>query len=248
MSKSWQERHLDRFYRSRPGWIDGTTEFWKFIETHAKPGGAVLEIGCGPSNPTSRFLKETFGRLDGLETDAHAGKNEHVDRLYVYDGGRWPLADGSYDTIVANYVLEHLEHPKETLREVARILKPGGVFLFRAPNLWHYVTLGALLTPHWFHRLVANRLRGLPRDAADPCRAFYRMNTPPRVRSACRAAGLTEVETRMIEKEPSYGRSSRLLFFAFMIYERAVNSTGFLAGVRANLLGAWQKIPGPPRQ
>ena len=243
--QSWQERYWDRFYRHKPGWVDGTTEFWNMISAHAKQGGRALELGCGAANTTSRFLKEKYRTVEGLEAADPLPANEHMDQVHRSENGRWPLADGSFDTVVASYVLEHLEDPAATLAEATRVLKPGGVFIYRTPNLWHYVTLGALLSPHWVHRLLANRLRGLPEMAEEPHRAFYRVNTRRAVSQVCRRCGLVEIETRLIERDPSYGRSSRLLFFAFMAYERVVNCTDLLAGVRANLLGVWRKAGAP---
>jgi 2-polyprenyl-3-methyl-5-hydroxy-6-metoxy-1,4-benzoquinol methylase len=47
---------------------------------------------------------------------------------------------GSFDARASNHVPEHVELPKLHLREAARALMPGGVYCFRTPNLWHYVT------------------------------------------------------------------------------------------------------------
>jgi 2-polyprenyl-3-methyl-5-hydroxy-6-metoxy-1,4-benzoquinol methylase len=71
-------------------------------------------------------------------------------------------------------VLEHLYEPEEVFREVARVLKPGGVFLFKTPNKWHYMPTIAQLTPHGFHRAV-NRWRGRAEIDIFPTR--YRANT-----------------------------------------------------------------------
>ena len=81
--------------------------------------------------------------------------NASLRAAYVYDGGRFPFPDGAYDCAVANYVIEHVRFPVHFTREVARGLKPGGRFYFRAPNLLHYVALPARPTPHRVHELLA---------------------------------------------------------------------------------------------
>jgi len=239
-SRSWQQAYVEHYYRSRPGWIDGTVEFWQLIRKYLSAPGNVLELGCGPTNRTSEFLSSIADRLEGLDVDEGARNNEHIDQVHIYDGGAWPLEDASLDGVVADYVLEHVEHPSAVVAEVARVLKPGGVFLFRAPNVWHYVSMLSYLTPQWLHRLASNRLRNAPSEARDPYPTYYRMNTRRSIRSLCRKASLEELELRMIEKEPSYGMSSRILFHVFMLYERMVNKTGLLAGARANVLGAYR--------
>ena len=45
----------------------------------------------------------------------------------------------------------------------------------------------------------------------------------------------------MVEKEPSYGAASRLLFYPMLWYERLVNFSDRLAGLRANIIGVARK-------
>ena len=58
---------------------------------------------------------------------------------------------------------------------------------------------------------------------------------------AARRCGLAVAELTLIEKEPSYGMSNKALFLLFMAYERVVNSTEALAGMRANILAVLRK-------
>lgn len=46
-----------------------------------------------------------------------------------------PYPDSTYDLVTCTEVLEHLEHYRETIREVHRIVKPGGVFVLTTPNI-----------------------------------------------------------------------------------------------------------------
>jgi len=52
----------------------------------------------------------------------------------------------------------------------------------------------------------------------------------------------------MIEKEPSYGMYSRVLFFLLMSYERVVNSSNFFSPLRGNILGAFVKPSTGPKE
>jgi SAM-dependent methyltransferase len=166
---SWQERALDRYYRSRPGWVDGTSLFKRLIEAHVRPGGEILELGAGPSNPLSRFLAG-LGPVTGLDLDPEVEKNDACTRALVYDGGAFPLEDASFDALVSNYVLEHLRDPTATMRECRRVLRPGGILIFRTPNLWHYVSLIARLTPHSSTSASCPSPRTPPRMPTSPTR------------------------------------------------------------------------------
>ena len=246
-STPWRVRYLQRFYYGRPGWINGTREFHQLIQSVAgrfeKP--RVLEIGPGPESATTRFMREVFGDIDGLDIDEQIRKNTDLRQAFVYDGKKWPIQDQSYDLIVADWVMEHVQNPAEMLSEVRRVLAPGGVFVFRTPNLFHYVSMASRLTPHWFHLAVARRLKGNADHVHDEYPTWYRTNTAATIRRLCRRAKLREIELRQIEKEPSYASVSRVLFLMFMIYERLVNGTPLLAWARVTILCAVAKPAEP---
>ncbi len=237
---SWQQRARGRFYDPASGFVDGTTEFHRLFESVVPPISRILEIGAGPSNQSSDFFA-TKGALTGLDIDPDVSGNRALTQCAVFDGGRFPFPDASFDVAVSNYVLEHVPDPELHLKEVERVLAPGGAYVFRTPNRYHYVALVSSLTPHWFHTLVANRLRGLPPEAHDPYPTVYAMNSRNAVRRFTRSASLRIEVLRLIEKDPSYGMASRLTFYPMMVYERVVNSTESLAVLRANILAVLRK-------
>jgi SAM-dependent methyltransferase len=239
-TRQWQQAYMQRFYSPARGWVDGTTEFHELCRVSIPRGSSILEIGAGGTNPTSNFLA-SLGDVHGLDPDPHVGDNTALSDATVLDSPSFPFAEGSFDACVTNYVLEHVEDAMSHLMEVARVLRPGGVYVFRTPNRLHYVSLAAWLLPHWVHETVANRLRNLPADAHGPHRTIYALNTPHAIRRAAQRAGLGVETLRLVEKEPSYGMSSPLLFLALTGYERLVNSTESLAFLRSNIFGVLHK-------
>lgn len=237
---SWQEAWLERFYSRERGWVDGTTEFHDLCASRLPRGGPLLEIGAGPSNPTSRFLAG-IGELHGVDPDPDVRDNDALASAELLQNGRFPFADGFFAGCVSNFVLEHVDDAATHLAEVRRVLRPGAPYVFRTPNRFHYVALVSSLTPHWFHVRVANRLRRLDDDSHDPYPTVYALNSRRAIRAAARGAGLAVDELRVIEKEPSYGMSSRVLFLSFTAYERLVNSTSLLADLRCSILGVLRK-------
>jgi SAM-dependent methyltransferase len=176
-----------------------------------------------------------------LDVDPAVQSNEYVAEARVLETNRYPFADSCFDACVSNYVVEHIADPGSHLSEITRILRPGGVYLFRTPNRYHYVTVVSRLTPHWIHENVANRLRNLDDHAPDPYPTYYRLNSRRAITRAAAQAGLRVRELRMVEKEPSYGMASRLLFVVFMLYERVVNSSALFAALRVNVFGLLQR-------
>jgi SAM-dependent methyltransferase len=236
----WQETYVERFYRQRAGWADGTTEFHDLCASNIPCGADILEIGAGPSNATSRFLA-SLGKLQGVDTDPEVKTNDALDVAHVLTSDEYPFPANKFDACVSNYVLEHISNPGLHLQEISRVLKTNGLYLFRTPNLFHYVAMISCLTPHWVHKLFANRLRSLSFDSHEPYPTVYRLNSPARIRRLAAQYGFSVDRLRLVEKEPAYGMSSRFLFLIFMSYERLVNAFEVLANLRANLFVVLRK-------
>ena len=233
---------MERFYRSRRGWVDGTAEFHELCARAIECRGArILEVGPGPSNATSRFLA-TLGVLYGVDPDRDVLTNDALAQATVVaPGAPFPFEGAWFKGCVSNYVVEHVTDAEHHLAEVYRVLAPGGAYVLRTPNLLHYVSLVAAATPHWFHCAVANRLRVLPSGGHDPYPTVYKLNTRRAIERSAARTGF-DVETLLfVEKQPSYGMCARPLFMALMGYERIVNSSDALAFLRANVFCVLRK-------
>jgi len=230
---------FQRFYFSKPWYVSGTALFHELIQAGTPKNAEILEIGAGPENATSNFLS-SIGRVTGLDIDKSVETNPALTEAHIFDGGRFPFTDNRFTVCVSNYVLEHVANPDLHFKEVARVLRPGGIYFFRTPNIWHYITIASRFLPHSLHLKLANQLRGL-KGAHDPYPTVYRANSRRALeKHACNAA--MRINTlKMIEVEPSYGAASPLLFFPMMFYERTVNRLSALSAFRVNILGAVEK-------
>src|SRR5260370_34263769 len=74
---TWQQEWIDRFYKSRPGWKDGTTEFHELCRAHAPLHARILEVGAGATNTTSAFLA-SLGELHGVDLADEIRGNVHL--------------------------------------------------------------------------------------------------------------------------------------------------------------------------
>lgn len=242
------QRLLDTYYPLTPEGIrfrNSTKLFYDwFLGGIDARNAVVLNVGAGPTPPSpARCLKGKVKRVVGVDPDPVIRSNTDLDEAHVNDGVHLPFDDDTFDTAVSDWTLEHVSEPEPFLREIVRVLKPGASFWFRTSNRWHYVIMASALTPHWFHRLVANRARTLPSDAHEPWPTRYRMNTPAALRKALAGAGFETVAIKMIEAEPAYMLFSPLAFRLGVRYERLVNRSGWLSRFRLIMLGRARKAP-----
>lgn len=130
--------HLDRLELSLPGEGSSSLQRWivnRFYSAHKTSkqvnrcvgrlldelpeDGWGLNLGCGHTRLHPRVIN-----LDVQESDT-------VDVLTW--GTKLPFADNSLDLVISQEVLEHIEDPWETVSEVQRILRPGGIFYCQVP-------------------------------------------------------------------------------------------------------------------
>jgi ubiquinone/menaquinone biosynthesis C-methylase UbiE len=162
-SISFDERCID-YARDRFEYIAGRAGW---------PYGNVLELGCG----TGFFLLnlKLAGVVEhGYVTDLSPGMVEvarrNASRLgfevegRVADAERIPYDDGTFDLVVGHAVLHHIPDVEQSLREVLRVLKPGGRFVFAGePTRWGDYVARRLSRATWWATMRATRL---PRLAA----------------------------------------------------------------------------------
>lgn len=170
-------RALRNLVPARLAWFD------RFV---AWPGRRVLDLGCAGG-----FMAEALHDRGALVTGidparaavaaaaAHAAQSERAIAYAVARGEALPFPPGSFDAIVCVDVLEHVDDLGRVLAETARVLRPGGLFLFDTINR---SALARLVTI----TLAEDVLRLLPRGTHDPAR-FIR---PAELRAGLRAAGL----------------------------------------------------------
>ena len=93
-------------------------------------GGRLLDIGCAKGH-FPRFMRERGWEVEGTEPHSKVSYdfpvfNGRIDQL--------PVEDSRYDAVTAWAVMEHTHDPAAYFKTVARILKPGGKFVFLVTN------------------------------------------------------------------------------------------------------------------
>jgi SAM-dependent methyltransferase len=117
--------------------------------------GRLLDVGCGNS-PYRHLLDPAAAQYQGV--DVPAAKDfgyQNADTVY-YDGHALPFPDASFDAVLCTEVIEHIPDPTEIIREMHRVLKPGGRLIATIPwsARFHY-------QPYDYHRYTPSMLQPL---------------------------------------------------------------------------------------
>jgi SAM-dependent methyltransferase len=241
------ERVFRRFYPNLPlqdRSLPGATAFYDWVRQHIDPQTVMLNLGAGGPAPRAkiRTFKGEVARVAGADFDPAVLSNSELDDAHlITTDGKLPFADESFDLVLSDWVVEHVADPARFLSEVMRVLRRGGFFFLRTPNKHHYVGFLATITPHWFHELVANRVRGMTTEDHEPWPTYYRLNSRRAIERAGYAAGFRTVEVRIWEGPPGYLVFNSVPFVLGVAYERLVNRYRALEDLRANIFARLAK-------
>ena len=120
----------------------------RFEHLDLKEGMTLLDLGCGEGRHTlsaaltapihavgldmsRRDLTTARNRCGDFES---LTKTENAPSLIEGDGARLPFADATFDRIICSEVLEHIHDYETFLREIRRVIKPGGLFAASVPS------------------------------------------------------------------------------------------------------------------
>jgi SAM-dependent methyltransferase len=124
-------------------WQDGFTDgadpeyeeqILPIVAEHLAGRRHVLDVGTGEGQLARHLLAHGVDRVTGIDPTVNQLREAVArggDARYVRaDAVRMPFADGSFDGVLACLVFEHIAEIDDALAEVARVLAPGGTFLF----------------------------------------------------------------------------------------------------------------------
>jgi demethylmenaquinone methyltransferase/2-methoxy-6-polyprenyl-1,4-benzoquinol methylase len=172
----------------------------------ARPGERVLDVATG-TGMVARALRDRYGcAVVGLDRSPDMlgvarGRTGLYDALVEGRAESLPFDDGSFDHLTFTYLLRYVDDPAATMRELARVVKPGGrvamvEFGLPArpwrPLWWLYTRLGLPLGG----RVASARWAAVGAFLGPSIERFYRAHPLPEVVRFWREAGLGDVRVR----------------------------------------------------
>ncbi len=119
------ERYLHRRFTAEASYL-------KDLETAKSQKNKLLDVGCATGD-FPRFLIERGWDVEGVEVSVAAEQIKDF-RVYTEEFQDIPVNEPTYDAVTAWAVLEHVHNPMAYFQKAARVLKPGGLFVFLVPN------------------------------------------------------------------------------------------------------------------
>lgn len=214
------------------------------ISLYVNPNLRWLDLGCGHKILPEWRLKEEKDLVSkckmivGIDYDLHSLKNHKNIHFKVRgDISKLPFSAASFDLVTANLVVEHLENPEVHFKEVNRILKSNGIFIFHTPNLLCCsLTIGRLAPQKLKEKIIYildNRGKG---DVFD---TYYGANTRGRIKILAQNTGFNILKTKMIVSTALFKIVPPLALFELIWIK--ILMTKLLKGFRPNIIAILKK-------
>lgn len=99
-------------------------------------GRRLLDAGSGTGHfsAAARARRAEVVAVDIGANLLREARRKGIERLAACDVARLPFADGTFDVVVSSECIEHTPSPAVSVRELARVLRPGGILVLTTPN------------------------------------------------------------------------------------------------------------------
>jgi SAM-dependent methyltransferase len=178
LSLDRQNRFRQQYQLAYPDWKPATKVYADLVRSYLWPNTRLLDLGCGRGGLVEQLLHppEKMIGVDADEQSLHEHRLPALPRATAA-AHVLPFTVASFDLVISSWLLEHVSAPAPLLREIGRVLRPGGRFIFITPNKRHPLALLNALAGRygrWQARCV-QQLYG--RAAADTFPTHYRANS-----------------------------------------------------------------------
>lgn len=156
---------------------------------------SLLDVGCGPGTVASAARRAGFVAIGSDADSSMLGLVRRKDPALGLVGGALPdlpFVQGRFDAVAANFVVNHTPDPRASVRELARVTRPGGRL---ALTIW--TAAPGPLNQLWGDVLAAASVDRPPARTLPPELDFDR--TPPGLTAMLVGAGLDDVVVQQVD-------------------------------------------------
>ncbi len=146
------------------------------VKKHLNKDSVILDAGCGEGGVFSKSdLNKKGKRKTLIGIDLCKEKNPYVDKKFIGSLDKLPFKDNTFDIIICEWVVEHLEYPELVFNEFSRVLKKEGHLILFTPNVWNPLVFFSKIIPSSLKDAILKKFVG--KEDNDLFPVFLRCNS-----------------------------------------------------------------------
>ena len=114
---------------------------------YLKSGSVLVDLGCDFEMTLIKKVQHRMKKVIGVDSVVPSQKNGNLEIIQADLTKPWPIKPNTADVVTMLAVLEHLPRPDLILKEVYKILKPGGTLVVTVPSRFSKVILEKIMMP-----------------------------------------------------------------------------------------------------
>ncbi len=170
---------------------------------YLKPNSILVDLGCDYEMTLIKKYQDKMKKCIGVDSVIQPARFQNVQIIKADITRKLPIDSNSADIVTMLAVLEHLPNPEVVMKEVYRILKPGGRVVITVPSKYSKFWLEKVLAP----------LHLVRRDMINQHENYF---TPTLLNQIAQKVGLTQIEAHYFE----------VIFNTFLIARKPIKIAG----------------------
>lgn len=108
----------------------------KRVLSHIPKNSIILDVGCGTSAAFLKAISPEIKQGFGVDFKVDDTQIDNIKTTQIRLDNKLPFEDATFDVVTMLAVLEHIEKEQDILREIYRVLVPGGKLIITVPSVW----------------------------------------------------------------------------------------------------------------
>lgn len=203
-----------KLYSRLPDYVFSNDLFENWVKESLNSDSVWIDAGCGKNTLVTEFADISSHGI-GIDAVIHPELDRNKSKFIQAKLDKIPLPDSYADTIIMNMVVEHIKEIEQVLKELHRVLKPGGNLIFRTTNKYYPTQLFGHLLPKKIKDRIIYRFFGV--ESHDIFGTYYKINTPGKIKKILPALGFKI--TRLTAAEDLHMFNTAAFEISYLFYK-----------------------------
>lgn len=210
--------------------------FKKYLQQYIVSDSTLLDIGCGRQSFGEEYYKKAKHRI-GIDPDQDALRdNNLMDEKFCCTIEKIPNTIRKFDIIIAQWVLEHMQHPDESTQVIGNLCKKNGYFIFMTTNIYSPIIFLSKILPTFLKKFLRKTLLHIKEEDTYP--TVYKINSISKIDYYLSRNGFQKIDVKKVGVL-TYFAWNRYVLLCKLFFDKTIGKLNF---PKTHIVGVYKKI------